>query len=103
MRGLSSDQLAYLHAHVVSPIEQQGGKVWLFGSRARGNQNQYSDVDLLIEGNKRELSQLLLCITEQLEESNFPFTVDLVFAEDLAASYRRNVLRDRIPLTLSDQ
>jgi len=102
MCGLSAEQLAYLRAHVVSPIERQNGKVWLFGSRARGDQNQYSDVDLLVEGNKHQLNHLLGQIREQLEEGNFPFAVELVFADDLAASYAKNVLRDRMPLTAAN-
>ena len=35
MYGLSAEQLANLRTHVVAPIEQRGGKAWLFGSRAR--------------------------------------------------------------------
>ena len=95
MYGLSAEELAYLRTHVVAPIEQRGGKVWLFGSRARGAHQKYSDVDLLIEGDKRDLCALLGQLKEELEESNFPFAVDLVFADDLAASYADSVLRER--------
>ena len=95
MYGLSAEELSYLSTHVVAPIEQRGGKVWLFGSRARGAHHRYSDVDLLIEGNKRDLCALLGQLKEELGESNFPFAVDLVFADDLAASYADSVLRER--------
>lgn len=101
MYGLSTEQLAYLDQCVVAPVEQHGGKVWLFGSRARGDQQPYSDVDILIEGDKSQLYNVLSDIREQLEESNFPFAVDLVLAEELAGSYAASVRRDRVQLSVT--
>ena len=95
MFGLSDDQLTYLRTTVVTPIEKLGGRVWVFGSRARGDHQQHSDVDLLIEGDKRQLQPLIGEIRELLEDSRFPFVVDLALAEDLAASYTDSVFRDQ--------
>ncbi len=81
---------------VLRPIWAAGGKVWLFGSRARGCQRPFSDIDLLLEGAIDPA--LLSSISENLEESTLPFRVDLVREQDLADAYRAGVYKDRIAL-----
>jgi len=52
-------------------------KVYLFGSRARGDFSEFSDVDLAVYSEK-DISDKLTLLTVILEESNLPFKVDLV-------------------------
>lgn len=52
-------------------------KVYLFGSRARGDNTPYSDVDIAVEADvdlRRELTELRTI----LEESSLPYKVDIV-------------------------
>ncbi len=92
--GLSDDEFAFLERVVVGPLRDAGADVYIFGSRARGDHQKFSDIDLLIDA-PTDLSALTSSLSEQLEQSNFPFKVDLVSVRDLAPSYQPSVLRDR--------
>lgn len=89
--GLSPNQLAYIQNEVIDPISDLGGQVFCFGSRARGNHHEFSDLDLMIEGPRTvALEGLVSQIQEKVTQSNFPYKVDLVFLEDFALSYKAN-------------
>ena len=95
--GLTSKQYQYIHATVVVPLKNQGAKVWIFGSRARGDQNKFSDLDLMVESEK-DISSYLGQIQEILENGNFPYKVDIIQSKDFAESYRDSFERDRLRL-----
>jgi predicted nucleotidyltransferase len=82
---------------LIDPLKQNGAQVWVFGSRARGDHKVTSDVDLLFEfpPNLIPKAGMLFSIKSDLEESRFPFTVDLVEVNKLAESYRDSVLSER--------
>lgn len=81
---------------LVKPLHDIGCTLSVFGSRARGDNLPFSDLDILIEG---EVTRgMISAIAEQLEESRIPIRVDLVLAQDLAESYRAGILRERIVL-----
>lgn len=92
--GLSSEDLAVIRQCFGS----DSNKVWLFGSRARGDYKRYSDIDLLMDPDHEITSSRLSEIREALEESSLPFKVDLVRASELAEPYRNGVFRDRVKL-----
>jgi uncharacterized protein len=75
-----------------------GATVYCFGSRARGNARAFSDVDLMVVSDKNQ-ARLLARIRETLEDSNFPYVVDIVQERDCAESYRANYLAERVLLT----
>jgi hypothetical protein len=95
--GLNDQELEFLLTHVVRPLQSHGAEVYLFGSRARGSQQKYSDIDILVVGSN-DVSKLISNISERLEESNFPYKVDIVDDRLLAASYRASADRDKILL-----
>ena len=100
--GLTIQQLEWVMNHVVVPIERMGGTVWIFGSRARGDHREHSDLDLMVEGAgdySREISR----IREVAEESEFPYIVDLVQLKDFAESYRSGYEREKIRLSGGDR
>ena len=98
--GLNQDELNLLHKLVVSPLKDRGCAVWIFGSRARGDHQPFSDIDILFEcpQNSKLPAALLSQIKESIEESRLNYKVDLVSTEDLAKSYIDNVNRDRVAL-----
>jgi uncharacterized protein len=94
--GISSPHWELLTLLLLDPIKKAGGRVWLFGSRARGDHHRFSDVDTLIDG---PISPTLLSsISENLEESALPIRVDLVLESDLADAYRIGVMKERIEI-----
>jgi len=94
--GLSDDQVTLIREVLVAPLIKAGCKVFVFGSRARGDNQKFSDLDILVEG--PVAPETLSHITETLEESSLPFRVDVVALSDLAESYRAGVLKDRIEI-----
>ena len=50
--------------------------VWLYGSRAVGNQKLSSDIDLCVEGLSLELKDLFL-LENKIDYLNLPWKVDL--------------------------
>jgi predicted nucleotidyltransferase len=96
--GLEERHWREMKELAVWPLQRAGCTVSIFGSRARGDQAKFSDVDILIEGpaTRSQLSS----IAEQLEESTLAVQVDLVLFQDLAESYRDGLLRDRVVLPI---
>ncbi|MCB0370139.1 MAG: nucleotidyltransferase domain-containing protein [Bdellovibrionales bacterium] len=83
---LTEEQYKYISETVVHPLEQAGARVWCFGSRARGNNQKFSDLDLMIESSN-DLTILISQIKETLTNSHLPFKVDIVPLSEFAASY----------------
>jgi predicted nucleotidyltransferase len=92
--GINESHWGLISHILLQPIRNAGGRVWVFGSRSRGDYTQFSDLDLLIEG--IEDSTLISRMSERLEESTLPFRVDLVRESDLAETYREGVYKERI-------
>ncbi len=89
--GISAEQYKLLDELVIQPLVQQGAQVFLFGSRATGKHHPNSDVDILYKVKKEMPAGYIAEINEAIEESHFPFTVELVNDENLASSYRKSV------------
>jgi len=95
--GLTPEQYQYIHATVVAPLKNQGATVWIFGSRARGDHKEFSDLDLMVESEK-DVSSYIGNIQEILENGNFPYKVEIVQSKDFADSYRESFARDKVEL-----
>jgi len=53
-------------------------KVFLFGSRANNRARKFSDFDVGIQGKKPVSPKILTSIRDMLEESDLPYTVDVI-------------------------
>lgn len=95
--GLTGQQYQYIQKTVVQPLKNQGATVWIFGSRARGDYQQYSDLDIMV-GFEEDISADVSNIQEILDEGNFPYKVDIVQSKDFAESYRESFDRDKVLL-----
>ena len=87
MHGLTSGQWTQIY-HSLDEHHDDIRWVKLFGSRARGDYRETSDVDLAI-GCERDLRGVL---KGAFEQSRLPYTFDIVLYDDLA----HGKLRDRI-------
>lgn len=88
--GLNADQHLFLIRTFEKYFDSYPCQIWIFGSRAHGQHQKYSDIDLLIDSpalNARVLSHL----AEDFEESLLPFKVDLVDVRKLAPEYAAQV------------
>lgn len=81
----------------MNPLKNQGATVWVFGSRARGDHQEYSDLDLMVSA-RDDIAAHVSKIQEVLEQENFPFTVDIVESKNFAESYQDSFDRDKVQL-----
>lgn len=98
--GFSEEEYLLLHQIVIQPLKDQGAQVWIFGSRATGKHQKFSDVDLLFSlPSDNKLSEgFLFEIKSNLEDSDFPYKCDLVRVDSLADSYKESAMRERVLL-----
>ncbi len=72
-------------------------QVYLFGSRATGSYKAASDFDIGVLA-VRNISRELSLARERLEDSNIPFTVDLVDLSAASKEFARRVQEEGILL-----
>lgn len=84
--------LAILNRHV--PAQE----VWVFGSRATGKAKKFSDLDLVIMGNEPLSLHSQALLSEDFENSNLSFKVDIVDWATTSPSFREIILRDKVRL-----
>lgn len=69
-------------------------RIYIFGSRARLEHREYSDIDLMIESSQ-DLSDCVGKILEIFEESSLPIKVDLIERRNFASSYAQNYEKEK--------
>jgi len=99
--GLPKNHYQFFIENLLGPLIQLQAHVWVFGSRARGDHREHSDLDILVSPLTPKIEKLVSEVEETFINSNFPYKVDLVFLENIAASYKDQVLQERVELTLS--
>ncbi len=75
-------------------------KVWVFGSRANWTTKDSSDLDLAVEGPASLDHKAMVELEVAFEESNLPFTVDVVDLNAVSHSFKQIVKEQRVPLLL---
>lgn len=78
-------------------LEGTGAKAILFGSRARGDARQWSDIDLAIESDNDLPPEILSALREAFEESHLLLNVDVVDLRDASVEICSAVLREGVP------
>lgn len=82
---------------VKETVRGSGIKVCLFGSRARGTGQPFSDLDVGLDADgKRVPAALVAALRERLEESCIPFHVDLVDLAVVPESWKRGLLEEGV-------
>jgi predicted nucleotidyltransferase len=75
--------------------------VYLFGSRARGEEENGSDADLAISGEQINRADLSL-IREQWEYSTIPVMLDLVDTKDIGSDLSAQIEKEKVLLWTSN-
>ena len=76
-------------------------EVYLFGSRARGDEEEGSDADLAISGTEIDRCDLSL-IREQWDYSTIPMMLDLVDLKDINSALCEQIEKEKLPLWTSN-
>lgn len=99
---MTLEDYTILERLVIHPLQERGAKVWIFGSRATNKNAPFSDVDIMFEPSRELPGGFLFEIKSNIEESNFPYKVDLVERSELASSYRDRVESEKILIASSN-
>lgn len=71
-------------------------KVYIFGSRARNDHSQGSDIDLALDFGTTIDSRKIYTIQDEIEESTVPLHVDLVDIHNISGKFKAEVLKEGI-------
>ncbi len=80
-----------LRRHLPRPV-----RVYVFGSRARWTAKEASDLDLAVDAGRKLKPREVAALAEALENSVFPWRVDVVDMNSISASFRNVVERDAV-------
>jgi len=78
-------------------------RVWVFGSRADWTTKDSSDLDLALEGDGPVDDQRVTEMKLAFEESELPYTVDLVDIHRVGDGFRRRVMNQRVALPIGNE
>jgi hypothetical protein len=81
---------------VLDAVGERNGKVYLFGSWARGEVTRLSDIDVAIDPLIPLPRGTLARLREQLEESHVPYHVDVVDLTRTSPEFRQRVLAEGV-------
>lgn len=66
-------------------------EVWAFGSRYKGDNRKYSDIDLCIKGNDKLKPKTIYNLIDAFDESNLPYRVDITDYYSISDNFRKIV------------
>lgn len=74
-------------------------ELYLFGSRARGDDNPASDIDLAVKLPRDTLhGAVLLTLAEDFEASTIPFKIDFLDIDNISKEIKNSILSEGILL-----
>ncbi len=71
-------------------------EVWAFGSRAKWNAKEYSDLDLAVMSDQPIGLSVSAALADDFSESDLPFKVDVVDWATTSESFRKIIERDKV-------
>ncbi len=90
------------HLEIVQDILRErlpaGFKVWVFGSRANWTAKDSSDLDMAVEGIGTLDYEAMVGLEVAFEESDLPYTVDVVDINAISPEFKRIVEGQKVPL-----
>ena len=71
-------------------------KIYLFGSRAKGNYHETSDIDIAIDNNKKIDRKIISQVKNAIDSFNIPYTIDIVDLNNVSETLKKQLERDKI-------
>lgn len=99
---LSPNELS-LVATVLTKNLSREVKVYVFGSRARGDAKKFSDLDLAIDyaGQRLPIS-IQAELADDFDDSDLPFKVDIVDLNGISDTFKMHIAKDLIALDYAE-
>lgn len=71
-------------------------KIYLFGSRAKGNYHETSDIDIAIDNKQKIDRKIISQVKNAIDAFNIPYTIDIVDLNDVSETLKKQLERDKI-------
>ena len=81
--------------HAALPADAQA---WVFGTRATGSPRRASDLDIAVDAGRPLTAAELASLSDAFDESDLPYTVDLIDWRAVDPSFRKIIEHDRVAL-----
>ncbi len=96
--GLSEKHLDFIQKVLRENIPQKDAKFYIFGSRAKGNYKEYSDIDIAVKlENGRLSADVLGKILMEFTDSTLPYEVDVIDLNAIDEKFR-NLIQESLVL-----
>ena len=96
MFGLEERHLNFIKETLKKHIPNPNAKFYIFGSRAKDEHREYSDVDIAIDSS--DLTSTIKSRLEiEFENSTFPYEVDIIDLNNIKESFK-NLIQDDLVL-----
>ncbi len=99
MFGLDDRHLDFVLSVLKRNISDVDAKFYIFGSRAKGTNKKYSDIDIAIDLNGKKLDTSILGkILIEFQDSTLPYEVDVVDLNSIDEKFRNLIKKDLVLL-----
>ena len=76
---------------ILKGILPKGISVYVFGSRSRGTNREYSDLDLCLKSDNPIDVNIILKLYDKFDESNIPFRTDIVDYSKVSETFKGEI------------
>lgn len=97
MKTATAGHIADLKEDVVKFLRGENITVFLFGSRARGDYDFASDVDIGVIPGEGFRKEKLVLLREFIDGLNIPYKIEIVDFSQVSEQFRREALKDAVP------
>ena len=94
---MKQDDLKVVRRIILDGLKGHRAKVFLYGSMARGEAAQTSDIDVAVAPLEPLPTGLLSAIREALEESLVPYPVELIDLSQVSPTWAEQIQKQGIP------
>ena len=99
MFGLDDRHLDFVLSVLKRNISDVDAKFYIFGSRVKGTNKKYSDIDIAIDLNGKKLDTSILGkILIEFQDSTLPFEVDVVDLNSIDEKFKNLIKKDLVLL-----
>ena len=104
MFGLEDRHLTFIKWYVKKTYSKANpdAKFYIFGSRAKGKNRPYSDIDIAIDYPELTLEQKLK-LESDFVNSTFPYEVDIIDLNTINENFRNIIKDDLVELKINNQ
>ena len=86
------DSIQSLKNFLIEYFKNKDVEIYLFGSRAKGKERRYSDIDIAVSS-KEDLKYEIARLKEIIEESNLIYKVDLVELKKIKLKNKKEMIK----------